>query len=88
MTDSDNDFGDRFQTPLERAVEDNEGVQNLDKSETIYYLDAVFRDSMPEGHPDDHNGNATRAMLKDVAAVVAENREEIEAMSEEVLADE
>lgn len=69
---------DQFRTDLQRAVEDNEGIDALDKSEAIYFIQHVLTGDMPEEHPNDHNGNATREQVKAWADTLAEHREEAE----------
>lgn len=73
MTEATDFDGEAFKTDLQRAVEDNEGIANLSKAEAIYYLHAKLTGDLPEGHPSDHNGNATRADIKEWAEAVAEN---------------
>lgn len=65
---------EQFRTDLQRAIEDNEGIDSLDKSEAIYFADYVLTGEMPEDHPNDHNGNATREQVTEWASILSENR--------------
>lgn len=71
MTDEINFDGAAFQTPLERAVKTDSGIDNLSKAEAIYYISARLTGEVPEGHPDDHNGNATRERITEWAESLA-----------------
>lgn len=61
---------------LQRALETDEGIDNLDKAEAIYYISAKLQGDVPEGHPSDHNGNVTRGRVKAWAETVAERERE------------
>lgn len=52
--------------PLTRAVEEEsaDALSNLSKSEAIYAICEKLGVDLPEGHPDDHNGNVTDATVK------------------------
>jgi len=69
--------GDTVEVPAstvndyQRAVSTHEGVENLDKSEAVYYIHKVLTGEEPEGTPSDHNGNVTRTQVKAWAEAVA-----------------
>lgn len=64
--------GEAFMSDLERALKADEGIENLNKAETIYYLSAKLTGDVPEGHPSDHNGNVTNQRIREWATVVAD----------------
>lgn len=69
----DLDFeGEAFMSDLERALKTDEGIENLNKAETIYYLSAKLEGNVPEGHPSDHNGNVTNERIRAWAQVLAD----------------
>lgn len=51
-----------------------EAVENLSKSEALYWLLSDFGLETPEGHPDDHNGNVTKNNVRALARARAEER--------------
>lgn len=58
---------------LARALEDDEGIEHLEKSEAVYYIAYKLEGEVPEGHPADHNGNVKKARVKRWAEILAES---------------
>lgn len=65
---------------LARAIESHttESVENLNKSETVFYICDVLDVEPPESHPAEHNGTVPRSLSQEWAKVLAEDNEENE----------
>lgn len=56
-----------------RAVEDDEGIEHLEKGEAVFYLAFKLEGEVPEGHPSDHNGNVKKDRIKRWAKILSES---------------
>lgn len=66
-----------LQSDLARAIETHniESVENLNKSETVFYICDVLNVEPPESHPSEHNGTVPRSLSQQWAKVLAEGEE-------------
>ncbi|AAQ13749.1 hypothetical protein [His 1 virus] len=67
-----------LQSDLARAIETHsiESVENLNKSETVFYICDVLGVEPPEAHPSEHNGTVPRSLSQEWAKILAEEAEE------------
>lgn len=66
-----------LKSDLARAVETHSpaAIENLDKSETVFYLCSVLGVEPPEEHPSEHNGTVPRNLSQQWAKVLGDYTE-------------